>query len=67
MERGHYRIFSEARITTLKLPNRLVRSATWDPRILGRRRMTEEVLGFRPVPAPESHTLIKNPDKQSFF
>jgi 2,4-dienoyl-CoA reductase-like NADH-dependent reductase (Old Yellow Enzyme family) len=28
---------------------------------------TEEELGFRPVPAPESHTRIKSPDKQSYF
>jgi 2,4-dienoyl-CoA reductase-like NADH-dependent reductase (Old Yellow Enzyme family) len=28
---------------------------------------TEEELGFRPVPAPESHTRIKNSDKQSYF
>jgi 2,4-dienoyl-CoA reductase-like NADH-dependent reductase (Old Yellow Enzyme family) len=28
---------------------------------------TEEELGFRPVPAPESHTRIKNPEKQSYF
>jgi 2,4-dienoyl-CoA reductase-like NADH-dependent reductase (Old Yellow Enzyme family) len=28
---------------------------------------SEEELGFRPVPAPESHTRIKNPEKQSYF
>jgi 2,4-dienoyl-CoA reductase-like NADH-dependent reductase (Old Yellow Enzyme family) len=28
---------------------------------------SEDELGFRPVPAPESHTRIKNPDKQSYF
>jgi 2,4-dienoyl-CoA reductase-like NADH-dependent reductase (Old Yellow Enzyme family) len=28
---------------------------------------TEEELGFRPVPAPESHTRIENPEKQSYF
>jgi 2,4-dienoyl-CoA reductase-like NADH-dependent reductase (Old Yellow Enzyme family) len=27
----------------------------------------EHELGFRPVPAPESHTCIKIPDKQSYF
>ncbi len=27
----------------------------------------EEELGFRPVPAPESHTRIENPEKQSYF
>jgi 2,4-dienoyl-CoA reductase-like NADH-dependent reductase (Old Yellow Enzyme family) len=44
MRRDHYRLFSEGRIGSLVLPNRLVRSATWDPSILGPRRMTEEVL-----------------------
>ena len=28
---------------------------------------TEEELGFRPVPAPESHTRIRSPEKQSYF
>jgi 2,4-dienoyl-CoA reductase-like NADH-dependent reductase (Old Yellow Enzyme family) len=28
---------------------------------------SEEELGFRPVPAPESHTRIKSPEKQSYF
>jgi len=28
---------------------------------------TEEELGFRPAPAPESHTRIERPDKQSYF
>jgi 2,4-dienoyl-CoA reductase-like NADH-dependent reductase (Old Yellow Enzyme family) len=28
---------------------------------------SEEELGFRPVPAPESHTRLKNPDRQSYF
>lgn len=27
----------------------------------------EEELGFRPVPAPESHTRIQNPEKQSYY
>jgi 2,4-dienoyl-CoA reductase-like NADH-dependent reductase (Old Yellow Enzyme family) len=44
VDRSHYRIFSEARLASLILPNRLVRSATWDPCILGRRQMTQEVL-----------------------
>jgi 2,4-dienoyl-CoA reductase-like NADH-dependent reductase (Old Yellow Enzyme family) len=26
-----------------------------------------EELGFRPVPAPESHTRLKSPDRQSYF
>ena len=28
---------------------------------------SENELGFRPIPAPESHTRIKNPKKQSYF
>jgi 2,4-dienoyl-CoA reductase-like NADH-dependent reductase (Old Yellow Enzyme family) len=28
---------------------------------------SEEELGFRPVPAPESHTRIGSPEKQSYF
>lgn len=28
---------------------------------------SEAELGFRPVPAPESHTRLKNPEKQSYF
>ena len=44
MKRDRYRTFSEGVIGALKLPNRLVRSATWDPCILTHRRMTEEVL-----------------------
>jgi 2,4-dienoyl-CoA reductase-like NADH-dependent reductase (Old Yellow Enzyme family) len=28
---------------------------------------SEEELGFRPVPSPESHTRIKSADKQSYF
>jgi hypothetical protein len=44
MKRDHYAIYSEGRIGPLRLPNRLVRSATWDPAILHRRAMTDEVL-----------------------
>lgn len=44
MRRGGYKIFSEGKIGNLVLPNRLVRSATWDPSILGTRKMTDEVL-----------------------
>jgi 2,4-dienoyl-CoA reductase-like NADH-dependent reductase (Old Yellow Enzyme family) len=46
MRREHYRIFSEAKIGNLTLRNRLVRSATWDPSILKKRRMTNEVLNL---------------------
>jgi len=28
---------------------------------------SEAELGFRPIPTPESHTRIKNPEKQSYF
>jgi len=44
MGRDHYKLFSEGRIGDLRLPNRLVRSATWDPIILNRRSMIDEVL-----------------------
>lgn len=44
MDRSHYKLFSPARLAGLDLPNRLVRSATWDPSILPGRLMTEEVL-----------------------
>jgi 2,4-dienoyl-CoA reductase-like NADH-dependent reductase (Old Yellow Enzyme family) len=37
-------IFSVGDIAELSLPNRLVRSATWDPSILKLRKVTEEVL-----------------------
>jgi len=52
MRRDHYRIFSEGRIGTLTLPNRLVRSATWDPSTLGTRKMSEQVVDlYREVAA----------------
>jgi 2,4-dienoyl-CoA reductase-like NADH-dependent reductase (Old Yellow Enzyme family) len=44
MQRNDYKLFSKARIGNLTLPNRLVRSATWDPSIIHSRRMTDEVL-----------------------
>ena len=44
MRRDHYKIFSEGRIGPLLAPNRLVRSAAWDPMILHRKTMTEPVL-----------------------
>jgi 2,4-dienoyl-CoA reductase-like NADH-dependent reductase (Old Yellow Enzyme family) len=44
MGRSDYEIFSEGKIGTLTLSNRLVRSGTWDPSILSRRQMTDEVL-----------------------
>jgi 2,4-dienoyl-CoA reductase-like NADH-dependent reductase (Old Yellow Enzyme family) len=46
MARHGYRLFSEGRIGTLTLKNRLVRSATWDPCILQERRMTDEVVNL---------------------
>ncbi len=44
MSRQGYRLFSPARIGRLALPNRLARSATWDPCILAARRMDEATL-----------------------
>jgi 2,4-dienoyl-CoA reductase-like NADH-dependent reductase (Old Yellow Enzyme family) len=46
MGRDHYTLFSEGRIGKLRLSNRLVRSATWDPIILNRREMVPEVLAI---------------------
>ena len=46
MHRKHYKIFSSGEIGKLKLPNRLVRSATWDPWILYDRRMKDEVIAL---------------------
>jgi 2,4-dienoyl-CoA reductase-like NADH-dependent reductase (Old Yellow Enzyme family) len=44
MDRSAYKIFAEGVIAGLTVPNRLVRSATWDPSILGSRQMTGDVL-----------------------
>ncbi len=44
MDRSHYKVFSAGNIAGLNIPNRLVRSATWDPSIHKSRQMTEEVL-----------------------
>jgi len=44
MDRSAYKIFAEGVIAGLTIPNRLVRSATWDPSILGSRQMTGDVL-----------------------
>ncbi|MBN1658714.1 MAG: hypothetical protein JXA93_09950, partial [Anaerolineae bacterium] len=44
MGRDHYVLFSEGRIGPMALPNRIVRSATWDPAILGTRVMSDAVL-----------------------
>ncbi|MFX0125534.1 MAG: NADH:flavin oxidoreductase, partial [Candidatus Hodarchaeota archaeon] len=46
MRRDNYRIFSEGKIGNLTLRNRLVRSATWDPSILKKGKMTDEVLNL---------------------
>ena len=52
MSRRNYKIFSEGQIGSLNLKNRLVRSATWDPSILGGRGMNNEVLNiYRKVAA----------------
>jgi 2,4-dienoyl-CoA reductase-like NADH-dependent reductase (Old Yellow Enzyme family) len=42
--RHDYKIFAPARIGDLRLKNRLVRSATWDPCIFAQRKMTDEVV-----------------------
>jgi len=46
MRRDQYTIFSEGKIGTLMVSNRLIRSATWDPSILRKRRMTDEVVAL---------------------
>ncbi|MHA1941624.1 MAG: NADH:flavin oxidoreductase [Candidatus Hodarchaeales archaeon] len=46
MRRYNYEIFSEGKIGELVLLNRLVRSATWDPSIVNKGRMTDEVLNL---------------------
>ena len=46
MSRYDYQIFSEGQISSLKLKNRLVRSATWDPSILNGRGMNDDVLAI---------------------
>ncbi len=43
MSRDHYRLFSPARIGRLTVPNRLARSATWDPSFLVEPKMTEPI------------------------
>lgn len=46
MNRNHFKLFSASAIADLIIPNRLVRSATWDPSILSSRQMTGEVLNL---------------------
>jgi 2,4-dienoyl-CoA reductase-like NADH-dependent reductase (Old Yellow Enzyme family) len=46
MRRDSYKIFSQGQIGHLELSNRLVRSSTWDPSILGIRKMTDKVLNL---------------------
>ncbi|MFW9903332.1 MAG: NADH:flavin oxidoreductase [Candidatus Thorarchaeota archaeon] len=46
MRRDHYKIYSKSKIGNLILCNRLVRSATWDPSIVMKRRMTDEILNL---------------------
>jgi 2,4-dienoyl-CoA reductase-like NADH-dependent reductase (Old Yellow Enzyme family) len=46
MKRSGYKIFSPGSIAGLSIPNRLIRSATWDPSILTSRQMTQEVLNI---------------------
>ncbi len=52
MRRDHYRLFSEAKLGRLRLSNRLVRSATWDPGLFCTRRMDDRTLDlYRQVAA----------------
>ena len=44
MNRSQYKLFSTGTIASLAIPNRLVRSATWDASILSSRQVTGEVL-----------------------
>jgi len=44
MDRSHYKMFSQGTLAGLTIPNRLVRSATWDPSILTSRQMVDDVL-----------------------
>ena len=46
MNRDAYRLFSPANVGKLKIKNRLVRSATWDPCLFAERVMTAEVLNL---------------------
>lgn len=46
MRRNRYKIFSDGKIANISLPNRLVRSATWDPWILYDRKMKDEVFSL---------------------
>ncbi len=46
MRRDYYKIFSPARIGPLRLSNRLIRSATFDPSIVKKRKMNTSVLNF---------------------
>ena len=44
MQRSHYTLYSKGEIGTLKLKNRFVRSATYEPGLQATRRMSDEVL-----------------------
>lgn len=44
MKRNEYKLFSAGCIKNIQLKNRLLRSATWDPVILVRKKMIDEVL-----------------------
>ncbi len=46
MKRNSYKLFSSASLAGMELPNRLIRSATWDPSIVFTRCMNEEVLNI---------------------
>ena len=44
MDRSAYQIFTAGKIANLTLPNRLVRSATWEPSVICSRQVTDQVL-----------------------
>ncbi|MHA2082063.1 MAG: NADH:flavin oxidoreductase [Candidatus Thorarchaeota archaeon] len=46
MRRTGYKMFFEGNIAGLSIPNRLVRSSTWDPSILRSRKMSKEVISL---------------------
>ncbi len=44
MSRNQYKLFSGGTIGNLEIPNRLIRSATWDPSILRNNKMNDETI-----------------------
>lgn len=44
MSRSSYKIYSSGSIADMTIPNRLVRSATWDPSLFKQKKMSDEIL-----------------------